>query len=204
MSQKEFSERNGIAQSGISDWKRKWTNPVSEKILIICEVLEVTPYELLAGTDGVGSRSNPSDVLLIDKNSEYGRVLMELLVWMRSWRVAFLVTRRHYLICKGKTYKSLSRDRKVPKFKQKDSHKRYNWKIRYSRIRSNQRLMIRLSCGGMLWRRTSHKDNPVIWKSAKHKFDNKMATGCWRRRISLHLQNENTFEIMIDIEDLWR
>ena len=35
--------------------------------------------------------------------------------------------------------------------------------------------MIRLSCGGMLWRRTSHKDNPVIWKSAKHKFDNKMA-----------------------------
>ena len=70
MSQKEFSERTGIAQSSISDWKRKRTNPVSEKILIICEVLEVTPYELLAGTDGVGSRSNPSDVLLIDKNSE--------------------------------------------------------------------------------------------------------------------------------------
>ena len=57
MSQKEFSERTGIAQSSISDWKRKRTNPVSEKILIICEVLEVTPYELLAGTDGVGSRN---------------------------------------------------------------------------------------------------------------------------------------------------
>lgn len=54
MSQKEFSERTGIAQSSISDWKRKRTNPVSEKILIICEV---TPYELLAGTDGVGSRN---------------------------------------------------------------------------------------------------------------------------------------------------
>ena len=37
------------------------------------------PYELLAGADGVCSRSNPSDVLLIDKNSEYGRGLMELL-----------------------------------------------------------------------------------------------------------------------------
>ena len=42
-------------------------------------MLEVTPYELLAGTDGVGSRSNPSDVLLIDKNSEYGWGLMEFL-----------------------------------------------------------------------------------------------------------------------------
>ena len=39
----------------------------------------MTPYELLAGTDGVGSRSNPSDVLLIDKNSEYGWGLMEFL-----------------------------------------------------------------------------------------------------------------------------
>ena len=39
----------------------------------------MTPYELLAGTDGVGSRSNPSDVLLIDKNSEYGNALMEFL-----------------------------------------------------------------------------------------------------------------------------
>ena len=79
MSQKEFSERTGIAQSSISDWKRKRTNPVSEKILIICEVLEVNPYELLAGTDGVGSRSNPSDVILIDKNSEYGMALMDFL-----------------------------------------------------------------------------------------------------------------------------
>ena len=37
MSQKEFSEKTGIAQSSISDWKRKKTNPVSEKILIICK-----------------------------------------------------------------------------------------------------------------------------------------------------------------------
>ena len=44
MSQKEFSEKTGIAQSSISDWKRKKTNPVSEKILIICSVLDVTVY----------------------------------------------------------------------------------------------------------------------------------------------------------------
>ena len=66
MSQKEFSEKTGIAQSSISDWKRKKTNPVSEKILIICNVLDVTPYELLGGTDGVGSRSNPSDSAIMD------------------------------------------------------------------------------------------------------------------------------------------
>ena len=79
MSQKEFAEKTGIAQSSISDWKRKKTNPVSEKILIICNVLNVTPYELLGGTDGVGSRSNPSDMILIDKNSEYGKALMDFL-----------------------------------------------------------------------------------------------------------------------------
>ena len=79
MSQKEFSEKTGIAQSSISDWKRKKTNPVSEKILIICSVLDVTPYELLGATDGVGSRSNPSDMILVDKNSEYGSAVMEFL-----------------------------------------------------------------------------------------------------------------------------
>lgn len=51
MTQKEFAQRTGIAESSISDWKRKRTNPVSDKILIICEVLEVTPYELLSGAE---------------------------------------------------------------------------------------------------------------------------------------------------------
>ena len=32
MSQKEFAEKTGIAESTISDWKRKKTNPVSDKI----------------------------------------------------------------------------------------------------------------------------------------------------------------------------
>ena len=35
MSQKEFAQRTGIAESSISDWKKKRTNPVSDKILII-------------------------------------------------------------------------------------------------------------------------------------------------------------------------
>lgn len=77
MTQKEFSEKTGIAPSSISDWKRKKTNPVSEKILIICEVLGVTPYELLSGTEGQGKRSMPMDMMVIDKQSELGSFLIE-------------------------------------------------------------------------------------------------------------------------------
>jgi transcriptional regulator with XRE-family HTH domain len=78
MTQKEFSQATGIAQSSISDWKRKKTNPVSEKILIICEVLDVTPYELLSGTEGEGMRSLPSDYLVLDKSTEIGQFVIEM------------------------------------------------------------------------------------------------------------------------------
>ncbi len=56
-SQKEFSKKTGIAESTISDWKKKGTNPVSDKILIICEVLEVSPYYLLSGVENNDKRS---------------------------------------------------------------------------------------------------------------------------------------------------
>ena len=55
LSQKEFSEKTEISQSTISDWKRKRTNPSSDKILKICVVLQVSPYELLAEDDSVSS-----------------------------------------------------------------------------------------------------------------------------------------------------
>lgn len=51
ISQLEFSKRTGISQSTISDWRRKGTNPSADKIMIICDVLEVTPYDLLLGTE---------------------------------------------------------------------------------------------------------------------------------------------------------
>ena len=57
--QKEFSVRTGIAESTISDWKKKGTNPVSDKILIICRVLEVSPYFLLSGSEDPGAVSKP-------------------------------------------------------------------------------------------------------------------------------------------------
>lgn len=65
MSQKEFAERTEISQSTISDWKRKGTNPSADKILKICEVLRVTPYELL----------DESDLSEISSDSEENRIL---------------------------------------------------------------------------------------------------------------------------------
>lgn len=75
MTQKEFAQRAGIAESSISDWKRKRTNPVSDKILIICEVLEVTPYELLSGAEHTGSRSRDNNTYVISKGTEIGMLV---------------------------------------------------------------------------------------------------------------------------------
>ena len=76
MSQKEFAQRTGIAESSISDWKKKRTNPVSDKILIICEVLDVTPYELLSGAEHIGNRSRDNNTYVISKETEIG-ILVE-------------------------------------------------------------------------------------------------------------------------------
>lgn len=73
MSQKEFSEETGISQSTISDWKRKGTNPSADKILKICEVLKVTPYELLGESE---TEQNAVDLELRAVNSEK-KVILE-------------------------------------------------------------------------------------------------------------------------------
>lgn len=66
MSQIEFSKRTGISQSTISDWRRKGTNPSADKIMIICEVLEVSPVELLTGVE---RQSENADYVVVDKAS---------------------------------------------------------------------------------------------------------------------------------------
>lgn len=50
ISQLEFSKITGIAQSTISNWKHKKTNPSADKIMIICAALDVTPEDLLIDT----------------------------------------------------------------------------------------------------------------------------------------------------------
>ena len=75
MSQKVFSEETGISQSTISEWKSKRTNPTSEKIMIICKVLDVTPEWLLSGAKKTGKRGNDLSVYIVDKESEMGKLL---------------------------------------------------------------------------------------------------------------------------------
>ncbi len=50
ISQKKFSEMTGIAPSTICDWK-KGKSPNSDKIAVICNALDVTPYDLIDGID---------------------------------------------------------------------------------------------------------------------------------------------------------
>ena len=73
--QKEFSKKTGIAESTISDWKKKGTNPVSDKILMICEVLEVSPYFLLSGAENKGERSRENRTPVVTGTSDTGEIM---------------------------------------------------------------------------------------------------------------------------------
>ena len=53
----------------------KCTYPVSDKILIICEVLDVTPYELLSGAEHAGNRSRDNNTYVISKETEIGMLV---------------------------------------------------------------------------------------------------------------------------------
>lgn len=75
MTQKVFSEETGISQSTISEWKSKKTNPTSEKIMVICNVLKVTPEWLLSGVEKTGERGNDLDWYVVDKETEIGEVI---------------------------------------------------------------------------------------------------------------------------------
>jgi transcriptional regulator with XRE-family HTH domain len=75
ITQKEFSQRTGIPETTVSDWKKKKTNPTAEKILIICKVLEVTPEWLLSGVETHGKRSNPTRIIAVDATTEAGELI---------------------------------------------------------------------------------------------------------------------------------
>lgn len=75
ISQHDFSVASGIPQSTISNWKKKHTNPSADKILIICDVLEVSPYELLSGVKTNDGRKSPEKRYLIDADSQLGVIV---------------------------------------------------------------------------------------------------------------------------------
>lgn len=49
MTQVEFARQVGIAPSTICEWKKKKNNPNADKIMDICNVLQITPEQLLTG-----------------------------------------------------------------------------------------------------------------------------------------------------------
>lgn len=75
MTQKEFSERTGIKQSTISEWKSKRTNPSADKIMIICSVLDVDMSWLLSGAEVKSDYRNSLDNYVISKESEQGQLI---------------------------------------------------------------------------------------------------------------------------------
>ena len=77
MTQKEFSDRTGIKQNTISEWKKRKTNPSSDKIMSICDVLKVTPEWLLSGIEPAGSRISGNDYMVLDKDSGMGKIMVE-------------------------------------------------------------------------------------------------------------------------------
>lgn len=77
MTQVEFSKRTGIATTTISDWRKKNTNPGTDKIMAICAALEVTPEFLLSGVCEDSKRGKETDYLVIPKGTEE-RMLIDL------------------------------------------------------------------------------------------------------------------------------
>ena len=53
VSMPDLSRMTGISRHTIFDWQRRGTNPGADKIMVICEALEIPPEELLMGTTGV-------------------------------------------------------------------------------------------------------------------------------------------------------
>ena len=49
ISMPELSRMTGISRHTIFDWQRRNTNPGADKIMVICEALQITPVELLVG-----------------------------------------------------------------------------------------------------------------------------------------------------------
>ncbi|MDO5132895.1 MAG: helix-turn-helix transcriptional regulator [Eubacteriales bacterium] len=64
ISQTALSERTGISQRTISDWKRKKTNPGADKIISLCRALEISSYYLLTGESG------PEEVRITAKTAD--------------------------------------------------------------------------------------------------------------------------------------
>lgn len=75
ISQRAFSVATGIPQSTISDWRKKKTNPASDKILVICDFLEVSPYQLLSNIKEDSSRATKMSYRIIVEGTDEDQLI---------------------------------------------------------------------------------------------------------------------------------
>ena len=62
VSMPDLSRMTGISRHTIFDWQRRGTNPGADKIMVICEALEIAPEELLMGTIKVSSSGKTTGI----------------------------------------------------------------------------------------------------------------------------------------------
>ena len=61
----DLSRMTGISKPTIYDWKKKNTNPGADKIMVLCEALQITPEELLVGIPeeaDISEEEHPTDI----------------------------------------------------------------------------------------------------------------------------------------------
>jgi len=102
MSQVEFSRRTGISTTTISDWRKKNTNPGSDKIMAICAALDVTPEYLLSGVCEDSARGRNAEYMIIPKGTEE-RILLEMFNGMGWLDRAHLLEYASRIAEKGKS-----------------------------------------------------------------------------------------------------
>ena len=66
ITQYRLSKLTGISTKTISDWRNKKTNPGADKIMVICEALQILPETLLTGR----GRTEVSDSLPYIENAQ--------------------------------------------------------------------------------------------------------------------------------------
>lgn len=86
----ELSRMTGISRFTIFDWKRRNTNPGSDKIMVLCEALQIAPEELLIGR-AEDNRGKGSTFLNIDGiEAEIAREYHELSETNKKRLLAYL------------------------------------------------------------------------------------------------------------------
>lgn len=91
ISQLEFAKRTGISQSTVSDWRRKGTNPSADKIMIICDVLGVTPYDLLIDAETKNKKIyHEIDYVVVNKESEEYQMIKMYRSFDKEKKIRFL------------------------------------------------------------------------------------------------------------------